>query len=375
MKQENQLYMIALSLPNTKALALGGISASILICVVAVMWNYIKRNKRASIPMTAIILLFYCIQYLIRSNDVLMGIVMPIKTMVNILFFLLLTSNMKIAQKSFDTGLKASISMFVGITSALVASIFGNSELGGRFTIAGNDSNMISIEIAFVIAYLSVAYFTRKQISNIAYLGIACALGLMSMMCSSRMGILLYIFVIIVSLSLNARRVGKTMMMIVVLGVAGVSFLLLPFGQSLIDGLLLRMEVLENAADISNGRFEIWNEYFAVLNSNQLYWLFGLGSYADKGLENMAHNFLLEDIAAYGIIGVILLYSTYVSIYRKQYRLSHIVNPFRWSLYYSMPFFVPIIGSLTLHGLGSIMITTMLYLGVLCMTGAVRRNV
>ena len=130
MKQENQLYMIALSLPNTKALALGGISASILICVVAVMWNYIKRNKRASIPMTAIILLFYCIQYLIRSNDVLMGIVMPIKTMVNILFFLLLTSNMKIAQKSFDTGLKASISMFVGITSALVASIFGNSELG-----------------------------------------------------------------------------------------------------------------------------------------------------------------------------------------------------------------------------------------------------
>ena len=374
MTMENQLYMVALSLPNTKALGIGGISASIFVCTIAVVMYFLKGKKRLSIPFLAILITLYCLQYLIRNDDILMGAVMPVKTLANILFFTFISFDNEIAKDSYHVGLKASIAMFFGIFSAFFASIIGGSE-AGRMTIAGNDPNMISVEVAFVLSYLSVAFFTRRQIPNMVYLVMAFVLGVISLMCGSRMGMLLYVFIIIASIMLNTRHVGKSLLLLIVLGIAGAAFLLSPMGQTMIEVFTLRMELLEQADNLSNGRFEIWEQYFSVLNSNDLYWLFGLGSYEDYGLEEMAHNFLIEDVASYGIIGVIILYSTYIEIYRRQYRHSFRTRPFKPTLYYKIPFLVPLIGSLTLHGLGSIMVTTMLYIGVLCMVGSEEKRI
>lgn len=368
MSIENQLYLVALGVPNTKALGFGGISSSIVVCTVAVFSHLIKDKKKPSVPFIAFVLFFYSLQYILRDEDYLAGAVMPIKTMANILFFVLLCSNSKVAADSFNIGLKASIALFVGIVSAFAASTFESLD-ARRMTIAGNDPNMISIEIAFVFSYLSVAYFTSKNFFKWFYYGAAIVLGILTMMCGSRMGMILYAFVLLSSIFLNAKNFGKSFVLATVLGLGTVIFLLSKAGQSAIEAITLRMEVLENADNISNGRFEIWAKYFYVLNSNDYYWLFGLGSYKNYGLEDMAHNFLIEDIALYGIIGVLILYSTYIGIYRKQYRHSLCLKRNKTTFYNSIPFLVPLIGSLTLHGLGSIMITTMLYLGVLCMTG------
>jgi len=369
MSLENQMYMIAIGIPNTKALGFGGISASIVICFVAVLIHFIKDKKKPSIPLLAILLLLYSMQYLFRNDDYRMGAVMPIKTVANILFFVFLSSNVKIASDSFNIALKATIALLVGIVSAMSASIFGMND-AQRVSVVGNDPNMLSIEIAFVLSVLSVTYYSRKQFSQFFYLVAVFILGVLTMMCGSRMGIVLYALVLFGSVFLNAKEISKTMLLVTLLGIGITIFLLSPFGQSLIEAITLRIEVLERSDNVSNGRFEIWQQYFNVLNSNDLYWLFGLGSFSDYGIENMAHNFLLEDVAAYGIIGVILLYFTYFGIYKRQYKLVKRIKRFKFSYFFAIPFFVPLIGSLTLHGLGSIMITTMLYLGILCMTGS-----
>lgn len=369
MTVENQLYLVAIGIPNTKALGFGGISASIVVCTVAVLVHFLKDKKKPSVPFIAFVLFIYSMQYLLRDDDYIMGAVMPIKMMANILFFVFLSNNLKVATDSFNVGLKASIALFVGIVSAFAASTFGSLD-ARRMTIAGNDPNMISIEIAFVLSYLSVAYFTSQKFFKWFYYVAAIILGILTMMCGSRMGMILYALVLISSIFLNAKKLGKSIVLATILGVGGTTFLLSNVGQAVIEAITLRMDVLENADNISNGRFEIWAKYFSVLNSNDLYWFFGLGSYENYGLDEMAHNFLLEDIAAYGIIGIVILYSTYIGIYRKQYRHSLYINKNKSTFYNSIPFWVPLVGSLTLHGLGSIMITTMLYLGVLCMTGA-----
>ena len=105
------------------------------------------------------------------------------------------------------------------------------------------------------------------------------------------------------------------------------------------------------------------------MTAQPMLWLFGLGNYTYYGIEEMAHNFLIEDIAGYGLIGVMLLYTTYIIIYRTLYKNSMSKGKKqRIVLYQLLPFFVPIIGGLTLHGMTSIMNTTMLFIGVLCMT-------
>ena len=122
---------------------------------------------------------------------------------------------------------------------------------------------------------------------------------------------------------------------------------------------MLRTAVLEQNDDVSNGRFDIWNQYINTFNNNPILWFIGIGDFKKHGIEMMAHNFLIEDIANYGIVGCTLLYSCCILTYRKLKRRFSSKN----SYYLLLPFFIPIIGGITLHGMTNIINISMLFIG------------
>lgn len=365
---EQQLMFVALALPNTKALGFYGISCSIIVCAIAVVMNLRKTKNVSNILFISAIYLLYCTQFIGRFGDIKLGLVMPIKTGVNLLFFYILASNFKIASNSFNIGFKAAVALFVGIVSAFWISYNQAETDTTRVAIEGNDPNILAVESVFVVSYMCVYYYSRKSFSKWLFLGTIIILLGISLLCGSRMGLLLMGFVVGISILLNIGQIKRSSLLIVVFGGALMLFLLSSTGQAILEALIIRNENLESHGDISNHRFDLWAAYISVFNSDPILWLIGLGNYREYGILKQAHNFLIEDLAAYGIIGVSILYLSYRSIYVHQYKYSKRLNSIRIGLFSKIPFLVPIIGGLTLHGLTSIMNTTMLYLGVLCMT-------
>ena len=365
---EQQLMLVALGLPNTKALGFYGISCSIIVCAIAVMKNIWKTKNISAIVFISFLYLLYCTQFIGRFGDVKIGLVMPLKTVVNLLFFYILASNIKIASSSFLIGFKASVALFVGIVSAFWISLTQAETDATRVAIEGNDPNMLAVEAAFVTSYLAVYYYKSRSFSKWLFLCAVTILSTITLYGGSRMGIILMGIVVISSILLNVDQIKRSTLLMVVFGSALVAFLLSSTGQGIIEALIIRNENLQSHGDLSNNRFELWSYYISAFNSDPILWFVGLGNYQEYGILKQAHNFLIEDIAENGIIGVLLLYLTYRKIYVRQFKLSKCLNTIKVKAFTLLPFLVPIIGGLTLHGLTNVINTTMLYLGVLCMT-------
>ena len=298
----------------------------------------------------------------------MIGFVMPIKQVLNMLFFIVLASNKRIISNSFQVGVKSSIFLFVGIVSAFFFSSFAKSSMG-RMAVVGNDPNILAVEAAFTFSFVCLAYVKLKNMSQTVFSIMFVALSLVCALCGSRMGFLLFGSIIIVTIAMNARSIGRVIGMILLVVVAAVAFLSSNFGQGIIEAVQYRMDLLDTNDNISNGRFETWNLYISVLNSSPYMWIFGMGDYTQYGIENQAHNFLFEDLSGYGILGLLILYPTYFAIYKTLYKNAYIYGgkPNK-GIYRFLPLLVPLIGGLTLHGLVSIMNTTMLFLGVMALT-------
>lgn len=365
---DKQLMFVALGLPNTKALGFEGISCSIIICAIAAIKNFSKARNITPIFLISILFILYCTQFLFRYGDIKLGIIAPVKTGFNLLFFAILANNVKIASNSFEIGLKSTIALLMGIVSAFWVSFNQKAVDTTRVAIEGNDPNMLAVEAAFTASYLCVFYYNNKSFSKWLFLIVLSILAAISLLCGSRMGLILMSLVVFVAILSNTGKFQRSTLLVVVFGGALIAFLFSSTGQAIIEALITRNDNLEAHGNISNDRFELWTMYVAAFNSDFSLWFLGLGSYIEFGIHKQAHNFLIEDIASYGIIGVLILYLTYKNIYSCQYRNSKCFNRVSPQLYTMMPFFVPIIGGLTLHGLTSIINTTMLYLGVLCMT-------
>ena len=80
-----------------------------------------------------------------------------------------------------------------------------------------------------------------------------------------------------------------------------------------------------------------------------------------------AHNVLLEDLSAYGIIGMLTVYPLYILIICsiKQGLQGGVQRKGRRNIFLWLPFLVPIVGSVVLHSLTNVINTTMLLMGAL----------
>ena len=77
------------------------------------------------------------------------------------------------------------------------------------------------------------------------------------------------------------------------------------------NSLVYRITKLQTI-DVSNGRFEIWNQYFRIFKQSPMYlWIGGL-LVGTNGIEIVAHNMIIEQIATYGILGSIIILTLYI---------------------------------------------------------------
>lgn len=364
---EEQLVLIALALPNTKALNIMGISGAVCVCAASAFVNYSKKKKSEGVVLLALVFLIYSLQYYYRFSDISLSIIRPIKTMMNITFFSMISYDVAVLKRSSKVGYDAAIGLFCGIVSSAVATII-KSGFTGRFSIVGNDPNMLAIECATAMAVFSLCFFEYKYLSASKYYILLGTLGLVILLGASRMGLLLFAFIITLSVLLNSKKMGKTSVLIVFIVLGLVAFLTSDMGQNALDSFMMKHYSLTQKEDLSNGRFNHWTNYIKVFNSDPTLWWFGLGNWNYYRLENQAHNFLIEDIANYGIIGLTLLYVTYIVIYRKTYRNAKFLSKERKTkISQIVPFLIPLIGGMTLHGLTNIIDTTLFFIGVLCM--------
>ena len=363
-KSANEILMfLALAIPNTRSMEAFGISGAILACSLFLILRLICTHEmNRKIFVIGAIYLVYSFQFIVRFDDMKIGFIMPLKIVMVLWAMMLIAKDLNNDHLSMEYVLRINNSMFIGIVSAVIASIISTGSIV-RLSVVENDPNMLAVECAFVLSVYCIAYFER-YITTLFFIGTTTVLVCLGIMCGSRMGILLLLFTIAISILLNIRRANRTLLLISVSAIAAIVFLSSKTGQNVLYVLEARSNALVAQNNISNGRFDIWKEYFDTFNSSKSLWLLGLGSYTYYGIDSVAHNFLIEDLAAYGIIGMVLIYYAYGVVF-KTVAVGSRINKKKKHLITILPFFIPLIGGMTLHGISSMPNFLMMFVGIM----------
>ena len=83
---DQQLLLVSLALSNTKALNIASASASVCICALSVLPRLFRKDS-AKLPLLIIVFFLYCLQYYVRFESIKIGVIMPLKAIVNMIFF------------------------------------------------------------------------------------------------------------------------------------------------------------------------------------------------------------------------------------------------------------------------------------------------
>ncbi len=120
--------------------------------------------------------------------------------------------------------------------------------------------------------------------------------------------------------------------------------------------------------DITGSRFELWGQYYDFLVNNPKYLFFGIGMNLDilkqVGINYVAHNFLIEHIVNWGIVGLVIsfiLFRHYLTLF-----LGKQISRFKLSLALSyVPLLTLVVLSLTRHAPLNISFVTNFFIGVM----------
>lgn len=169
-----------------------------------------------------------------------------------------------------------------------------------RFSGLFNDPNYFSIALITAMVMLIFANKYRKYPTAWFYLFFI-TLSIMGLFTYSKSFILVYICVVglEVFLSLKEKRTVQSFCEIVLLAIL---LAVAIFGKiDLINKILSRFTNRE----LTTGRSDIWDNYWAVINSKEIYKWFGLGLDAPYVAEKASHSLYVEMIYYSGFIGLI----------------------------------------------------------------------
>lgn len=96
--------------------------------------------------------------------------------------------------------------------------------------------------------------------------------------------------------------------------------------------------------DVSGGRFDIWEQYQSAVFASDKNLFFGIGNTAFQtfNFEQVAHNFFIEDVVTFGILGVFICYCFLFVVYKE-------VNRGKIYLISLLPLLVFLTTNMTLH--------------------------
>ena len=371
---ERALLYIALVVPSTRSMEIVGVSVAVWVCLLYLVKKFFvnKGSIHMEILFPMGVYLIYCIQFYYRFDSVMYGFLQPIKMLIVLCFLYEYAIDVK---SYINKTSKISKILFVWLSGAVLAllPVLMTTNVVGRIQAFNNDANILSVQTVFILSCASVLLMKNNNgLSFFSYTIVVCVSMAICLICGSRNGFLLLLifFASMTFLNLNGKRFVKSVVILFTVILFITIALNTSFAQMYISGIQHRLDLLEQSGNVSNGRYDIWNEYISVFNNNIWLWLFGLGAYSNYGLAYMAHNMFIEDISNYGIIGMLILTSAYVRVFYTVYTVNMAVHNCEGCLrlFGMIPFAIPLIGGLTLHSMTSLPNTIMLYLGVAMMT-------
>lgn len=209
------------------------------------------------------------------------------------------------------------------VVPSAVAIVMNPSSLqeNSRFALAGNSENVLGILCGILIINIICVLLKSEAKNKFEFLCLAVAMLFVGFLTGSRsfllvIGVGVIVIVGILVIRLKMRGFFKIFILVVMAGgIAWIVFNNNSFIQSYTNQIIYRITKLQGM-DVSNGRYELWEQYYSVLISHPMLLLFGGMSITAFKIPYVAHNMILEQIAAYGIIGSILLIIMYLNVYK-----------------------------------------------------------
>lgn len=360
---ENALmpFMLCMIAPN-RLLTYGPISAPTIIMLVGLFKNIngcLRQPKKFFLSSMALIGYTIITTFIGESL-----IVDAIKIVVVLLFFIIYTD----CENIHTSYVRYTIFCSLGcLLSAGIALLINPSSISdaGRFTLTSSGENVLGILCAIMAINILVIVLNYSNKNKLLYLflsamlcGIGFLTGSRSFLLAIGMGIVGLLIMIIVKLDLkNLFKIG---LIISVAALAALfAFKFSDFINNYWSLIMYRITKLQNM-DVSNGRFDLWEQYITIFNEHPVYfWLGGLGM-GDFGLQYVAHNMIIEQIASYGVIGSVFIFAMYASaVFAIKMYSNCDIKIFSFSI---IPLVVFLGSSMVSHTILGIPQTTMLFL-------------
>lgn len=218
---------------------------------------------------------------------------------------------------------------------------------GGEFNEPNYIGTLYSLSIAFLIYLRHINYMSVKKFWLLFPM-----LTIFGIITLSRSFVLSFFIIVIIS-SLKYVK-GLRFQILLSLIISGIILSIDYLKSNVIISFLVERIVNPKDGDLSNGRLDLWIGYLESLTSSLKNLFFGIGNNSMEKLkfDQVAHNFLIEDLLNFGIIGVILIYYFLTDVYKSFPKKNGQI-----SILKILPLLIFLLNSSTLHsflGLGGI---------------------
>lgn len=325
--EDNATLLFFFLIPSNRILTVGPASVLILILLAILIRSCI--SNRGGIPLsvgmivsTLVLLLHSCMQSVVdlSFSPLIAAAKIPV-VLIAMTHIFINAFEKRVRPWSYVKMLALGIAVSTIISIAIDPEAFAEGE---RFTV-GNESgqNVLGITCS-VIAVLYAVEILRTKI-DIEKLGITALLILVGILTGSRSFLLSFAIGLSMLLIGIVRHVNsESFMRMTVFCLSGLIVLsiLIVFVPAVGDYFSTAIErvVSPRNGDISNERFDIWKDYFIAFSNNPKLLLFGTSKLTNYNLDIVAHNFLIEQVASYGLIGCIpisIMYAISMNVIRR----------------------------------------------------------
>lgn len=317
LKSEDTLLLVGMLLPANRVLTLGGCSVLILVVFVTVLREIFKESfwiSKEILFASFVFLLYVCITSWFEGLFGAAKIILMLFYFINIL--------RRIDMGRLFAKLVGSIVFGITVSSFMNILITASGKDGvSRFRIGDNGGNILGIECGVLAICLLVLLLQKLENTFLVCVELALLL-LIGLMTASKSFLLALVVGGLWILFFSILKSTATQMKIIMFGILGliVAFIVLFMTGDTFASYCMQMIhriVSPSRGDISNGRFEIWNQYFEVFRNHPKYLWFGNLNYLLFGIEWVAHNMVIEQIALYGIVGSVILTYLYARVFKE----------------------------------------------------------
>lgn len=181
--------------------------------------------------------------------------------------------------------------------------------------------NVLGILCAIMALNLLYILLYKKIDNSLKYIVYITIIGIISLLTGSRSAILALLIGIlgIFVVACIRHNFKQIILMVLFTSIIVVVLYFVLNRENIIatyaDRFIYRMQKL-SGTDISNGRFDIWAQYFSVFKHNPWILWFGGMNIAEFNIDMVAHNMIIEQVSMYGVIGSFILLAMYLITYR-----------------------------------------------------------